>query len=55
MSFTEKVLQLHGIETRKAGGRIFAASLYTVGGSFFQEWEDVTTWTRLQLFNWLGY
>jgi len=55
MSFTEKVLQLHGIETRNAGGRIYAASLYTVGGILFTEWEDVTTWNRSQLFSWLGY
>lgn len=49
------LLRAHHIDTRIAGGRILAADVYTLNGSLFTDWIDITDWSRPQLLAWLGY
>lgn len=48
------ILDSHGVPNFIAAGRIFADSM----GAFtapFEEIEDVTDFTRAELYTWLGY
>ena len=49
-----KILDAHGVPYRIRDGRIEADSMeaYT---ETFEEVEDVTDFTRTELFDWLGY
>ena len=50
----QSILDSHGVPNFIAAGRIFADSM----GAFtapFEEIEDVTDFTRAELYAWLGY
>lgn len=50
----QAILDAHGVPNFIAAGRIFADSM----GAFtapFEEIEDLTDYTRAELFAWLGY
>lgn len=50
----KQILDLHSVPHYEADGRIYADSMIS-GTDLFQEVEDVTDWTKSQLFAWLGY
>lgn len=50
----KSILDAHGIPYYEENGNIFADSMIN-GTTLFEEVENVTTWTRYQLFTWLGY
>ena len=50
----KRILNDHGIPYYETNGRIYADSMIS-GTTRFEIVEDVTTWTRSQLYTWLGY
>lgn len=49
-----RILDLHSIPYQIHSGRIYADSMLS-GTALFEILEDVTGWTRSQLYSWLGY
>ncbi len=49
-----KILDLHSIPHYTKDGRIYADAM-TAGTALFEEVEDLTDYTRSQLYAWLGY
>ena len=50
----KSILDSHGVPNFIAAGRIFAASMCAFTDPF-EEIEDLTDYTRAELFAWLGY
>ena len=48
------ILDAHGVPNFIAAGRIYADSM-RAGTSLFEELEDLTDYTRAELYAWLGY
>lgn len=49
-----KILALHSVPFFLKGGRIYADAMIA-GTALFEEVEDLTDYTRSQLYTWLGY
>lgn len=49
-----KVLCQHSIPFKIEGNRIYADSMFA-GTETFEQVEDVTDWTKSELYAWLGY
>lgn len=49
-----KILHNHSIPYQVRADRVFADSMEG-GTALFERVEDVTDWTRSQLYSWLGY
>ena len=49
-----KILDLHGVPNYTENGNIYADSMIS-GKKLFEEVENVTDWTKSQLYIWLGY
>lgn len=49
-----EILTLHSVPYRIEGGRIYADTM-AAGSTLFEEVEDLTGYTRSQLYAWLGY
>lgn len=49
-----KILELHSIPCYEQNGRVYADTMLS-GSEIFEEVEDLTGWTRKQLYDWLGY
>lgn len=50
----KKILDLHSVPNYIENGNIFADSMLS-GTKKFEEVENMTGWTRKQLYDWLGY
>lgn len=50
-----RILDAHSIEYHVIGGRVFAVEYFTQDGIPLADLVDVTTWSRAQLYDWLGY
>ena len=50
----KQILKNHGVPFYQSNGNIYADSMEN-GTKTFDKVENVTTWTRTQLFAWLGY
>lgn len=50
----KNTLDLHGAPYYEKDGNIYADSMIS-GTTRFEYVENVTTWTRYQLYTWLGY
>lgn len=49
-----RILNLHSIPYQVCGDHILVDSMIA-GTTLFERTEDVTDWTRRQLYSWLGY
>lgn len=49
-----KILDLHGVPNYTQNGSLYADSMIS-GKKLFEEVENVTDWTKNQLYIWLGY
>lgn len=49
-----KILDLHSVPHYEKDGRVYADSMVAFT-EVFQEVEDVTDWSRGELYSWLGY
>lgn len=50
----KRILELHNIPYYEKNDEVFADSMIAYTESF-QEVENVTGWSKKQLYNWLGY
>lgn len=50
----KKILDLHGVPNYTQDGNIYADSMIS-GTTLFEKVENVTRWSRSQLYIWLGY
>ena len=50
----KRILDNHGVPYYTNGGSIYADSM-EAGTALFEKVENVTAWTRSQLYTWLGY
>lgn len=50
----KKILDAHSVPNYTNGGRVFANSMLS-GSAIFETVEDVTDWSKSQLYAWLGY
>lgn len=50
----KQILKNHGVPHYELNGNIYADSMIS-GTALFEQVENVTLWTRTQLFQWLGY
>lgn len=50
----KKILDAHSVPNYINGGHIFVDSMLA-GNEIFEAVEDVTDWSKSQLFAWLGY
>lgn len=51
----QTILNAHSIESALVDGRLYAEMSYTKDGAAYDEWQDVTNFTKADLYNWLGY
>lgn len=49
-----RVLEMHSVPYFEKDGRIFADSMLA-DAELFEEVEDVTDWSKSELYCWLGY
>lgn len=49
------ILDQHHIENRESSGRVYAVNAWTQNGRYYEELEDVTDYTKSELYAWLGY
>ena len=54
ISKIKKILDAHSVPNYIKGGHIFADSMLS-GCAMFEIVEDVTDWSKSQLYAWLGY
>lgn len=50
----KQILKDHGVPHYERGGNVYADSMES-GYELFEKVVNVTTWSRTELFNWLGY
>lgn len=51
----KKILTAHGIDNYNENGQLYAITIYTKNGQAYEEPENVTGYTKKQLFEYLGY